>query len=81
MNFNQKHFLLVLVNISLFSSIGFGGTYGGGTGDPNNPFIISNAAHMQEIGANQDDWTKHFVLVSDIDLSNFDGKNGHPVFN
>jgi len=81
MRVKQVWILVSLTVLCLFSSIGFGGTYGGGTGDPNTPFIISNADDMQEIGTIQDDWSKHFVLISDIDLSNFDGQNGRPAFN
>ena len=47
--------------------------YGGGTGEPNDPYLIYTAEQMNAIGANQDDWDKHFKLMADIDLSTFAG--------
>jgi len=57
------------------------GTYSGGSGDPNEPYIIEDANDMQEIGLHEEDWDKHFVLTADIDLSAFDGMDGRPKFN
>jgi len=47
--------------------------YGGGTGEPNDPYQIKDANHMQAIGADANDWDKHFKLMADIDLSAFTG--------
>jgi len=49
--------------------------YGGGTGGPNDPYLIFTAEQMNEIGlsGNWDDWDKHFKLMADIDLSAFTG--------
>jgi len=47
--------------------------YGGGTGEPNNPYLIYTAEQMNEIGANHNDWDKHFKLMADIDLSAYTG--------
>jgi parallel beta-helix repeat protein len=43
--------------------------YCGGTGTADDPYLICNALHMQRIGANPDDWDRHFKLTADIDLS------------
>ena len=43
--------------------------YGGGLGDANNPYLIYTSCQMQEIGADSNDWDKHFKLMADIDLS------------
>ena len=43
--------------------------YGGGTGMADDPFLIYTAEQMNAIGANPNDWDKHFKLVADIDLS------------
>jgi hypothetical protein len=43
--------------------------YGGGTGEPNNPYLIYIAEHLNAIGAEPNDWDKHFKLMADIDLS------------
>jgi len=45
--------------------------YGGGTGGPNNPYLIDTAEHLNAIGAEPNDWGKHFKLMADIDLSGY----------
>ena len=47
--------------------------YGGGTGRPDDPYLIHTAGQMNEIGANRDDWDKHFKLMADIDLGAYTG--------
>ena len=47
--------------------------YGGGKGEPNDPYQIRDANHMQAIGADSNDWDKHFKLMADIDLSAYTG--------
>ena len=47
--------------------------YGGGTGEPNDPYLIDTAEQMNEIGLHQEDWDKHFKLMEDIDLGSFTG--------
>jgi len=42
--------------------------YGGGTGEPNDPYLIYTAQHLSAIGAEPNDWDKHFKLMADIDL-------------
>jgi uncharacterized membrane protein len=58
-----------------------GGIYGGGSGTPKDPFQIWDANHMQTIGAEPNDWGSHFRLMADIDLGQFDGKEGREKFN
>jgi len=36
---------------------------------------------MNEIGLHEDDWDKHFKLMGNVDLLDFDGKEGRPPFN
>jgi hypothetical protein len=43
--------------------------YGGGTGEPNAPYLIYTAEHLNALGAEPDDYDKHFKLMADIDLS------------
>ena len=69
---------LIVSNLSLASA---DVKYGGGTGEPNDPYQIWDANHMQAIGADANDWDKHFVLMADIDLGGFDGKDGRDKFN
>lgn len=50
------------------------GKYGGGTGEPNDPYQIWDANDMQAIGADANDWDRCFVLMADIDLSAYTGE-------
>ena len=45
--------------------------YGGGTGEPNDPYLINTAEQMNAIGAEPNDWDKHFKLMTDIDFSTY----------
>ena len=47
--------------------------YGGGSGTAEDPYLINTAEQMNAIGANWDDWDKHFKLMADIDLSSYTG--------
>ena len=49
------------------------GKYGGGEGTANDPYLIYTAEQMNEIGLNECDWGKHFMLCADIDLSAYTG--------
>ncbi|MHC4112104.1 MAG: GLUG motif-containing protein [Planctomycetota bacterium] len=61
---------LIIAGIVCSSALG---KYGGGTGEPNDPYQIRDANHMQAIGADANDWDKHFKLMADIDLSGYTG--------
>ena len=45
--------------------------YGGGTGEPNDPYLIYTAEHLNALGAEPNDYDKHFKLMADIDLSEY----------
>ncbi len=47
--------------------------YDYGTGEPNNPYRISDANNMNEIGLHPEDWGAHFLLVNDINLIGYTG--------
>jgi hypothetical protein len=47
--------------------------YGGGTGEPDAPYLIGTADHLNAIGADPGDWDSHFKLAADIDLSGLPG--------
>ena len=47
--------------------------YGGGTGEPNDPYLIYTPEQMNEIGLHEEDWDKQFKLIADIDLSAYKG--------
>ena len=54
--------------------------YGGGDGTAADPYQIWTAEQMNAIGAEPNDWDKHFKLMADIDLSAYDGQEGRPAF-
>jgi len=66
--------VLVVFLLAVCSGWVLAGTYSGGTGEPNDPYRIATAEDMQAIGANPNDWDKHFILVNDIDLGGYTGK-------
>jgi hypothetical protein len=47
--------------------------YGGGSGTPDDPYLIRTPHQMNAIGADSNDWDKHFLLVNDISLSKLVG--------
>ncbi len=47
--------------------------YGGGTGETNDPYQIWDANQMNAIGADSNDWDKHFKLMADVDLNSYTG--------
>ena len=59
----------VLFNIALPAHA----KYGGGSGEPNDPYLILDPNQMNTIGAHPNDWDKHFELMDDIDLAAFTG--------
>ena len=77
-----RRLLVILVFLVIFFySLSALGKYGGGSGTPEDPYQIWDANHMQAIGADANDWDKHFVLMADIDLAQFDGRDGREKFN
>jgi hypothetical protein len=72
---NLKTWLIVLVVLLavLPGKAWAGGTYSGGTGEPNNPYRIETPDDLNDIGNHVEDFNKCFVLVNDINLSAYDG--------
>jgi len=68
----MKKLIILLVLIGIAGNV-LGGVYGGGSGTEEEPYLISDPNHMQEIGANVGDWGSYFLLTNDIDLSRFSG--------
>ncbi len=52
-----------------------------GSGTEEDPYQIWSAEELNEIGRYAVYWDKHFILMADIDLSGFDGREGRPDFN
>ena len=55
--------------------------YGGGTGESNDPYLIYTAGQMNAIGADSNDWDKHFLLCADIDLGGLTGTSFNIIGN
>lgn len=55
--------------------------YAGGRGTIQNPYIIALPVQLQQLGQKPQDWHKHFRLISDIDLSAYNGQEGSEPFN
>ena len=53
------------------SPSGLNARYGGGTGEPNDPYLVYTAQHLNTIGAEPNDYDKHFKLMVDIDLAGY----------
>ena len=47
------------------------GTYSGGTGQSDNPYLISTADDLDDIRNNTDDYYSYFVLTNDIDMAGY----------
>jgi WD40 repeat protein len=67
--------------ILYFSGLPAKAQYGGGSGEPNEPYLIYTAEQMNTIGANQGHWDKHFKLTADIDLSSYTGTDFNIIGN
>ncbi len=68
----QRAISLLLVML-YFSALPAQAQYGGGSGTAENPYLIYTAEQMNAIGAEPNDWDKHFKLMADIDLSVYTG--------
>ena len=62
----------ILITICFFSFPAYA-KYGGGTGEPNDSYLIYTAEQLNTIGLNKEDADKHFKLMADIDLSVYQG--------
>lgn len=65
--------LLVLLLVLSLLSLKADAQYGGGTGTPDDPYLIYTAEQLNKIGIDFDNLNKHFKLMADIDLSGYTG--------
>jgi hypothetical protein len=63
----------VFAVFAAFVQSAFAGTYGGGSGEPNDPYLIYTPQQLNEIGATPADWAKCFKLMADPNLSCYTG--------
>ena len=59
--------------LTFLPAIASAGSYGGGTGEPNNPYRIVTAEDLNDIGSYEEDWDKYFILVNDVNLAGYTG--------
>ncbi len=74
---NLKTWLgISIVLVTIFAgNVRADGTYSGGTGEPNDPYLISTPADMNEIGAHPEDWNDCFLLTADTNLIDYNETN------
>jgi len=63
------HLLIVVCLLSIPAQA----KYGGGDGTAEDPYLIYTAEQMNTIGIESSDWSKHFKLMANIDLSQYTG--------
>lgn len=61
--------IIALAIVACFVSLPAYGKYGGGTGEPNDPYQVATAEDLILLGGSPEDYDKHFILTADIDLS------------
>ncbi|MDT8304061.1 MAG: hypothetical protein RQ760_21445, partial [Sedimentisphaerales bacterium] len=66
--------LVVLLAVCIFCRASKA-QFGGGTGIPEDPYLIYTAAQLNEIGADLENLNKHFKLMNDIDLGGYTGED------
>lgn len=71
-NLRILRIILLLISICLIS-MPVEAKYNSGTGEPNNPYLIKTAEQLNTIGAEPNDWDKHFKLIANIDLIAYTG--------
>ena len=64
-----------IIIINLILSPFCWGKYSGGTGEPNDPYLIATAEDLNSIGLDPNDWDKHFLMTADINMT------GHLEYN
>jgi len=93
--YRKSNTLSLLVFFICIFSLSVEAKYGGGNGTIDDPYQIWTAEQMNVIGAEPNDWNKHFKLMTDIDLSDYTGEqfniigyfmgvfdgNGHTISN
>ena len=70
--------LVVLLAVFLFGRASVA-QYGGGTGTPDDPYLIYTAEQLNEIGADSQNLNKHFKLMKDIDLGSYTGADFNTI--
>lgn len=67
-NASTRRAIPLLMTICLFT-IPTQAQFGGGAGEPNDPYLIYTPEQLNAIGADPNHWDKHFKLMADIDMA------------
>lgn len=70
---SNKALFLIFVAVIGLSASAMAEYYSGGTGEPNDPFIIATPEDLNDIGNHTEHWDKHFVLINDVNLAGYIG--------
>lgn len=60
--------LLAMWMVFISFSVSYGAEFSGGTGDPNDPYLVESVVQLTSIGADPNLLDKHFALTADINL-------------
>ena len=69
------------IMVILLFSFALAGTYSGGTGTEEDPYLIANKADLLELGITSGDWDKHYLQSSDIYFTASDFQSGGDFYN
>lgn len=73
MKIKSIYLSLIFTAVLCINSNLFAAAYGGGTGEPNNPYQIWTPEQLNTIGDNSADWGKHFKLMVNLNMSAYTG--------
>jgi hypothetical protein len=76
----RKYLISLLVIFFLLTSSAFA-KYSGGSGEPNNPYLIATPEDLNDIGNHSEDFSKYFKLTADINMSAYTGTQFQVVGN
>lgn len=68
----QESVILLFILVFALSSVSLG-KYNGGTGEPNDPYLIATPNDLNSIGLDPNDWDKHFLMIADINMASITG--------
>ena len=69
----RTQLFLLLSMVFLLAMSASVSAYSGGTGEPNDPYLIETPNDLNSIGLDPCDWDKHFKMTADINLAGFTG--------
>ena len=64
----RKVFYVIAVVVIVCAGSAFG-RYSGGTGEPNNPYLIGTPADLNDIRNYPEDYNKCFLMINDINMA------------